>query len=128
MTFPAKSPASDNAVRQYNMELRTSDATQSTLHSIHTYAGGAYQVKAFVLCKTANAGAVSGWEITGTFKNVAGTASIVGALDTIGNADNASSVTVSVTGNQITVLVTGVAATSIVWVGSVDVRRIELAQ
>jgi len=108
------------------MEVRTSDATQTTLSQIHTYPGGSYQVKAYVHAKDPSIN-VGGWEITGTFKNVAGTAYLVGALDIIESIDSAMSATMSVSGSKITTLVTGIAATNIVWRAEITIRRMELA-
>lgn len=110
----------------YTSELRTSDATQTTLATINTYPSGSYQIKAFITGKKSSTGDVGAWEITCLFKNIAGTTTQVGTPDIIENQDQAWTVTFSTSGSNIVCLVTGAAASNIVWQGEIQVNQLQL--
>lgn len=116
-----------NQFISHPFEFRTSSATQGTAHSVRTYPNGVYQIKAFVNCHKPSTNDAGGWEISGTFKNISGTLSLIGALDVIANKDQSGlDATVSVSGGLMTLRVTGLSSSAIVWSGEMALKRLEL--
>jgi len=125
--MPNSAPANNDNFVSYQVEMRTTDATEVALVSIPTYLNGVYQIKAYINAKAPVLMNCGGWEITGTFKNVDGVVSLIGALDFISNADSTLDATVSFDATFIQPQVTGIAGTLVVWTGNIQVSRLQLA-
>lgn len=106
----------------YQNRVATTDATVTTLHTFTVPATTTYQIEVNVIARrtggtagTAEDGA--GYKIIGTYKNVAGTATIIGALSVVHSVEDQAGwdATLDTTGATVRVRVTGALDNSIVW-------------
>lgn len=129
--MPTNAPANNDNFPSYQVEQRTVDATPIAILSIPTYPNGCYQIKAYINAKKPTTMDCGGWEITGTFKNINNVLTLIGSLDIIGNADATLSATLVVSSAPqatfIQVQVTGIASSNVIWTGTVQVSRLQLA-
>lgn len=117
---------------------QTTDATPTELSLVDTslerlFVGTnkSWTFRIFVIARQTGgiAGTVGdsgGYEIIGVVKNISGTLTLVGTptVTTIAEDDAAWSVAIGVTGNEITLTVTGAADKTIRWVGSVHITQV----
>lgn len=102
--------------------VTTTDATVTTLATIAIPASTTVKVSVFVAARrTAGGGTAedaAGYQIDATYKNVAGVATLVGALTLTYTAESVAGYDATLTPNagNVLVRVTGVVATSISWV------------
>lgn len=113
---------SDPSERVYQNRVATTNATQTTLHTFTIDATTTVMIEAQVTARrtggtagTAEDGA--GYVIRGTYKNVAGTATLIGALDLTYTAEDVAGydATFTLAGATVLCSVTGIASTNIVW-------------
>lgn len=106
----------------YQNRVATTDATVTTLHTFTIPASTTYMITAYVVARrtggasgTAEDGA--GYVIRGTYKNVAGTATLIGSVTADYTAESVAGydATLDVTGATARLRVTGVATTNITW-------------
>lgn len=99
----------------------TTDGSANTLHQILTATGDTLTVLAVIGARSGSNGA--GYGILGTFKNISGSLIQVGTTTALHTAEDAGltacSVAFSVSGANLLVQVTGIAATTIEWTGGV---------
>lgn len=115
----------------YQNRVATTDATVTTLHTFTVPATTTYFIEVSVVARrtggtagTAEDGA--GYVIRGTYKNVAGTATLIGALALDYTAESVAGydATLTLTGATVLCRVTGVADTNITWHLTARVRQI----
>ena len=113
---------SDPTELLYQNRVATTDATVTTLHSFTIPASTTLMITAHVVARrtggaagTAEDGA--GYVIRGTYKNVAGTATLIGAVSADYTAESVAGydATLDVSGGTARLRVTGVASTNITW-------------
>lgn len=105
----------------YQNRVATTDATVTTLHTFTIPATTTYFIKAFVVARrtggsagTAEDGA--SYEMLATYKNVAGTATLIGAAAIVANEDQAAwDCVFDVTGATARIRVTGAANNNVTW-------------
>lgn len=116
-------------IRQlFQYRVTTTDATQTTLATIAVPASTTLHVIAHVVARrtggsagTAEDGA--GYMIVGTYKNVAGTATIIGAINALITQESVAGydATFTLSGGNLLLRVTGVLNTNITWHATVEV-------
>lgn len=106
----------------YQNRTATTDATVTTLHTFTVPASTTYYIHATVVARrtggtggTAEDGA--GYEIIGTYKNVSGTATLIGAVSALYTAEDQAgwNATFDTTGATVRVRITGAADNNISW-------------
>lgn len=121
----------DPAEQVYQNRVATTDATQTTLHTVTLATGQTVLIEAYVTARrtggtagTAEDGA--GYVIRGTYKNVAGTATLIAQLNLDYTAESVAAydATFTVSGATVLVKVTGVASTNVTWHATVRVYRV----
>jgi len=121
----------DPAESLFQGRVATTDATQTTINTIAIPASTTVLLQAFVRARrtggvagTAEDGA--GYIITGTYKNVAGTATLIGALTATYTAEDQArcDATFTLSGGNVLVRVTGAADNDVVWHSDVWVRKV----
>ena len=119
-----ESVASGDDVRQstYQNRVATTTNTQTTLHTFTLAATTTYLIEARVTARRTGGSAgtaedSAGYVIRGTYKNVAGTATLVGTLDTPYTAEDQAAwdATFTVTGATVLCRVTGATNNNITW-------------
>lgn len=111
----------DPEEKVYQNRVATTDATVTTLHTFTIPASTTYMIKAMVAARrtggaagTAEDGA--SYEMLATYKNVAGTATLIGAPTIVANEDQAGwDCVFDVTGATARIRVTGAVDNSITW-------------
>ena len=101
--------------------VTTTDATPTTLYSMATTSNTAYSISVEILAATA-AGDTAAFKRSIKVKNVSGTVTAGLEYDSFNNTDtalNTASVSISVVGTNILVIVTGIALTSVKWGGEI---------
>lgn len=103
--------------------LETTDATVTTLITYTTQTDTVSMVTARVVGVTDLGGQGAGYIINGTFRNVSGTVTQVGSTTVVSSHedDTAWNCTMSISGANVLVRVTGAIATTIEWNGAIDV-------
>lgn len=109
---------------------RTNDATQVVALNVPTIDNSVYFVDAVILAiKTSDHSTAGTFWRQGSFLNDDGTLAQIGSTRTVATDNNtlggASAVAFTVSGENIQVLVTGVASTALTWVVSLTVRQVE---
>lgn len=106
----------------YQNRVATTNATQTTIHTFTVPATTTYMIEAYVTARrtggssgTAEDGA--GYVIRGTYKNVAGTATLIGAVNASYTAEDQAGwdATLNVTGATVLCQVTGAANNNVTW-------------
>lgn len=106
----------------YQQRVATTNATQTTAQTIAIPATTTVMLEVRVIARrtggtagTAEDGA--GYIIYGTYKNVAGTATLIGAINAVYTAESVAGydATINVSGGNVLVQVTGIADTNITW-------------
>jgi hypothetical protein len=119
-----ESVASGDDVRQstYQNRVATTTNTQTTIHTFTLATTTTYLIEARVTARRTGGSAgtaedSAGYVIRGTYKNVAGTATLVGTLDTPYTAEDQAGwdATFTVTGATVLCRVTGATNTNITW-------------
>lgn len=101
--------------------IATTDATVTTLATIAIPVSATVRVQVQVAARrTAGGGSPedgAGYQIDATYKNVAGTATLIGALTATYTAEDVAAwaATLTISGSNVLVRVTGVVGTSISW-------------
>jgi hypothetical protein len=114
----------------YQNKVLTTNATATTIHTFAIPASTTVQIKAWVTARrtggaagTAEDGA--GYEILGTFKNVAGTATQIGASNLVSQEDQALwTTTFSPSGANVNLQVTGATNNNVSWIMTARVYQI----
>jgi len=121
-------PSTRNNDYDYAAEARTSSATPELLFNVLTYSGGCYKAKVYIAAVKQSNGDCGGWEISATFKNVAGVATIVGEPTYVSEDrdDVTWEVTLSTSGNFLNVYITGATSSDILWRGDINIKRLQL--
>lgn len=123
MTLSSIASNDDPTEDVYQNKVLTTTATQTTLHTFTIPASTTYSIEATVVARrtggssgTAEDGAR--YKITAAYKNVGGTATLIGAVTVISSAEDqgAWDATFDVTGATARVRVTGAANNNISWV------------
>ena len=121
----------DPSERVFQNRVATTDATVTTLHTITIPASTTVQINAFVTARrtggtagTAEDGA--GYIVIATVKNVAGTATIIGAVNNLVAQEDQVlwDATIDVTGATARVRVTGAALNNVVWHTTVKIWQV----
>lgn len=99
--------------------VQTTDSTQTTIATLAIPNGSSGLIEAFIIARDGN-GATAAWNVLQAFKNVSNTVSLVGSLGSIyvptPDAGIATaSVTVTASGSNVLVKVTGIIASNIAW-------------
>lgn len=119
-----ESVATNDDVRQstYQNRVATTNNTQTTIHTFTLAATTTYLIEARVTARRTGGSAgtaedSAGYVIRGTYKNVAGTATLVGTLDTPYTAEDQAAwdATFTVTGATVLCRVTGATNNNITW-------------
>lgn len=119
-----ESVATNDDVRQstYQNRVATTNNTQTTIHTFTLAATTTYLIEARVTARRTGGSAgtaedSAGYVIRGTYKNVAGTATLVGTLDTPYTAEDQAGwdATFTVTGATVLCRVTGATNNNITW-------------
>jgi len=111
----------DGYVMRKPAEVSTTDATQTTLDSITLLDENVYHVKAFVTSVKSDGSDRASYEIACTvYRTGAGNATLQGAVTVISSQESDATwdATFTVNGNDLRLSVTGVAATTIRWAGT----------
>lgn len=112
--------ASTIAQDQFAGTVQTTNATPATIITIPIPTGATVQIIADI-CAHILATSGASYELMGTYRNSAGTVSLVGAnVATLTNRDAAlatATVTFVISGTNVIVTATGIAATTIEWGG-----------
>lgn len=101
--------------------VKTTDATVTTLDTFNIKPDTCTQLKVYVVAR--RAGGASGsandcasYEISGTFKDVSGVATILGSLNTVANEDQAAwDATLTASGPNVLLTVTGASGNNVTW-------------
>lgn len=128
LLFQSTTVAGGNALTA-NANVQTTNATPTTIYTMATVSGGATGTT--YLCRLAIALAdVTGGSNTGTYvahfkaKNIGGTitvSSIVSNISILDGGLTATAITTAVSGSDVLIRVTGIAATTINWNGQFDI-------
>lgn len=108
----------------------TTDATVTTIDTINVPTGRLFHVKTTVVGKrTGGASGTDGdcasYYMTATYKNVAGTVSIVGALDVVANEDQVGwDATQTISGTNVLVTVTGASGNNVSWSSRSEIVKV----
>jgi hypothetical protein len=121
MKLESLSTGSDPIEITYQNRVATTDATLTTLHTFTVPASTTYYINAIVVARrtggsagTAEDGA--SYEIKGCYKNVAGTATIIGALNVITNESQVAwNATLTPSGATVLLRITGALNNNITW-------------
>ena len=131
--FRAESTATndDPNLSVYQNRVATTDATVTTLHSFTLTASTTYRIEARVVARrtggtsgTAEDGA--GYIIVGTYKTVAGAATLVGAVSALYTAEDQAAwdATLDTSGTAVRVRVTGAANNNVTWHSTLIVSQV----
>lgn len=110
-------------------EIVTTDATATTLKRIPIALGKTLRIHALVTARrfagaSGSAGDSASYTLEATYKNVDGTVSIVGSLESLANEDQVGwTATLTTSGINVIVQVTGAASNSVRWITTVDVQN-----
>lgn len=104
-------------------EVQTTNATETNLFSFATSTDYVYHVHAYVSGTVNTGGNAASYERVASFKNDSGTLSIIGSTTAVHTAEDDANwdCQVEASGTSIQVNVTGVAATTIDWLGRIVV-------
>lgn len=105
----------------YQNRVATTNATLTTLHTFTIPASTTYAIEALVIAR--RTGGASGtaedgarYKLSAVYKNVAGTATIIGVITTVADEDQAAwNATFTPTAGTVTLDVTGAASNNITW-------------
>lgn len=107
--------------------LQTTNATPGNVLTIAIPTGGVVVINAFVTARIGTITSGAGYEIIGTYKNNAGTVTLVGANATpLTNEDAglaSASIALAISGTNVLVQVTGIAATTIEWAATAYITK-----
>lgn len=122
--------ANQNTILQTGQSVTTTDATVTTLSNYQTKPGKAYFAKVDILGLNTALTQAAGYRWTGAFfTTAAGVLAQVGASSAIGTAVESNAAWDSLleaSGTEIRTRVTGAAATTIVWRGTLDIVEVGL--
>jgi len=110
---------SDISLQYFQAAIQTTDATETTLVTIPVPDQCVINIHAVVnAIKTADKSIGAGYEIIGTYFNTSGTAHLIGSLSPLHTAETDSTwiATLTVSGTNVLVRVTGKAGTEINWI------------
>lgn len=128
--MPDSSSPSRGTYLSTQRALRTTDATATTFKSIPVYAGCAvYILVNFLVRVEGTTGDVMGGKIEGWFYDVSGTATAVGAQETLtvqSDGTDAWTFALAASGGNAVLTATGAAATNIDWYADIQVREIKV--
>lgn len=123
------STAAEKNTARFGTWVKTTDATVTVASTIATTVDKVYLIRAYVVACTEPTVTTNqaGYTRVGLFKNIGGTLSLVGSVSagTTIETDATWDATISTSGTNIVVNVTGVAATTIVWHAQVEVMVVQ---
>jgi len=112
------STSTDNPTEQvFQNRVATTDATVTTLHTFAIPTSDVVQISAYVTARrTSGTEQGAGYLLRATYKNAAGTVTLIGAVNKTADEDvGAWDVNLTISGTNVLVEVTGVAAINITW-------------
>ena len=122
LNYSTTSTGDDPKVTIYQQRVTTTDATVTTLHTVAIPTSTTVLIKGFIVARrtggasgTAEDGAA--YEFSAVYKNVAGTATLIGAaiITVVGESQAGWDVTLVVSTSNVQIRVTGAAANNITW-------------
>ena len=116
-----------NARNIHGVGFNTTDATQSVAATIPTYTDSVFQVVAsIVAAATADRSKAASYVLVGAFKNNGGTLTQIGSTTVLSflETDAGWDVAFAVSGTDIQLKVTGVAATAISWLLDAQIKNL----
>lgn len=121
----------DPADKIFQNRVATTDATQTTLHTIAIPASTTVKITAYVRARRTAGSAgtaedAAGYVVVGTYKNVAGTATLVGAVNVLYTAEDQAGwdATLDVNAGNARVRVTGATNNTVTWHCTVKVEPV----
>jgi hypothetical protein len=122
LTYRTEATNSDPTVAIYQQTVATTNATITTLHTVAIPTNTAVLIRGFVVARRTggSAGAAddsAAYQVTGLYKNVAGTATAIGTptITVIGESQVGWDVTLPVSTSNILIRVTGALNNNITW-------------
>jgi hypothetical protein len=111
-------------VEEFVPRVQTTDATPTTLYSKSLDANTLVGVEATVVCRNASYRAF--YKLMGCVYRTSGSATIQGSITVVASAENDAGLdaTIVVSGNNVIVQVTGIAASTINWTGRVQFKQV----
>jgi hypothetical protein len=121
--FRIESIATNDDPREsvYQNRLATTNATQTTMHTFTVPASTTYAIEAIVIARRTGGSAGTAedgarYKLSGVYKNVGGTATLIGALGVTADEDQAAwDATLNLTGATVLLQVTGATNNNITW-------------
>jgi hypothetical protein len=111
--------------------VTTTDATQTTLYTFTLPASTTYLIEATVVARRTGGSSGSaedgaGYVVRGVYKNVGGTATLIGAVSQIFVAESQGGwdATLTVSGGSVLLRVTGAANNSIAWLAEIRITQV----
>lgn len=119
----SESTLGDNVLEyRRHYDVNTTDATTTTLGTLTLLSGKTYQVEATIVARRTGGGSGTaedgaGYIVAGTFKTVAGSATVIGSVTAVHTAEDQAgwAATLDTSGTGVRVRVTGAAGNNVTW-------------